>query len=36
MPTFDQTWEKVQASLEKFDVDKVRTEDIARAAVYAA
>ena len=36
MPTFDQTWEKVQTALEKFDVDKIRTEDIARAAVFAA
>lgn len=36
MPTFDQTWEKVQAALEKFDVDKVRTEDIARAAAFSA
>ena len=36
MPTFDQTWEKVQAALEKFDVDKVRTEEIARAAVFVA
>ena len=36
MPSFDQTWEKVQAALEKFDVEKVRSEDIARAAVLAA
>ncbi len=34
--TFDQTWEKVQTALEKFDVDKIRTEDIARAAAFAA
>ena len=33
LPSFDQTWEKVQANLEKFDPDKVKTEDIARAAV---
>ena len=33
LPSFDQTWDKVQASLEQFDVDAVRTEDIARAAV---
>jgi len=36
VPSFDQTWEKVQAALEKFDVDRVRTEDIARAAAFAA
>ena len=36
MPTFDQTWEKVQAALEKFDVEKVRSEDIARAAISSA
>jgi ParB family transcriptional regulator, chromosome partitioning protein len=33
LPSFDQTWEKVQTNLEKFDPDAVRTEDIARAAV---
>lgn len=33
LPGFDHTWEKVQAALEKFDVEKIRTEDIARAAV---
>ncbi len=36
VPTFDQTWEKVQAALEKFDVDTIRTEDIARAAAFTA
>ncbi len=36
VPTFDQTWEKVQAALERFDVDTIRTEDIARAAVFTA
>jgi len=36
MPGFDQTWEKIQAALEQFDVDRIRTEDIARAAVFAA
>jgi ParB family chromosome partitioning protein len=36
LPTFDQTWEKIQAALEKFDVDKIRSEDIARAAAFAA
>jgi len=32
LPTFDQTWEKIQAALERFDVDKIRPEDVARAA----
>ncbi len=36
LPSFDQTWEKVQSSLEKFDVDAIRTEDIARASVLPA
>ena len=36
LPSFDQTWDKVQASLEQFDVDAVRTEDIARSAVASA
>ncbi len=36
LPSFDQTWDKVRSALEKFDVDKVRTEDIARAAVFTA
>ncbi len=36
VPGFDQTWEKVQAALETFDVDKIRTEDIARASVLPA
>lgn len=35
LPNFRQTWEKVRASLEKFDLEKVRTEDIARAAAFA-
>jgi ParB family transcriptional regulator, chromosome partitioning protein len=30
--SFDQTWERVQGALEKFEVEKIRTEDIARAA----
>ena len=33
LPSFDQAWAKVQAALEKFDVDRIRTEDIARAAL---
>src|SRR5574341_17220 len=36
LPPVDQTWEKVQAALETFDVDRIRTEDIARAAAFAA
>jgi ParB family chromosome partitioning protein len=36
LPNFDQTWEKVQAALERFDVDRIRTEDIVRAAAFAA
>ena len=36
LPSFDQAWEKVQANLEKFDPDAVKTEDIARAAVASA
>jgi ParB family chromosome partitioning protein len=36
VPPFDQTWEKVQAALEKFDVDRIRNEDIVRAAAFAA
>ncbi len=36
LPGFDQTWEKVQSALEKFDVDAIRTEDIARASVLPA
>jgi ParB family chromosome partitioning protein len=36
LPSFDQTWEKVQSSLEKFDPDAVKPEEIARAAVASA
>lgn len=36
LPGFDQAWEKVHAALEKFDVDKIRTEDIARASLGPA
>jgi ParB family chromosome partitioning protein len=36
LPSFDQAWEKIQANLEKFDPDSVKTEDIARAAVTSA
>ena len=36
VPTFDQAWEKIQAALDRFDVDKIRSEEIARAAVFSA
>jgi len=36
LPSFDQTWEKVQSSLEKFDPEAVKPEEIARAAVASA
>ncbi|HSD51344.1 MAG TPA: ParB N-terminal domain-containing protein [Candidatus Methylomirabilis sp.] len=36
LPSFEHTWEKVQTALEKFDVDRIRTEDIVRAAAFAA
>lgn len=36
LPGFQETFEKLRQSLEKFDVDKIRMEDIARAAVMAA
>ncbi|MBI2162796.1 MAG: chromosome partitioning protein ParB, partial [candidate division NC10 bacterium] len=32
-PTFEQTLEKLTAALEKFDPERIRLEDIARAAV---
>lgn len=33
LPSFDQTLAKLQAGLEAFDVDKIKNEDIARAAM---
>jgi hypothetical protein len=33
IPGFEEALEKLHRALEKFDVDKIRTEDIARAAV---
>ena len=36
LPSFDQAWEKVQSALERFDTDTIRTEDVARAAVFTA
>ena len=32
VPTFDQTWERIEAGLERFDVEKIRPEDVTRAA----
>ena len=36
LPGFDQTFAKLLASIEAFDVGKVRYEDVQRSAVYAA
>jgi ParB family chromosome partitioning protein len=36
VPSFDQAFEKLTASLEKFDPGAVRMEDVARAAAFAA
>jgi hypothetical protein len=36
LPTFEQTFEKLTAALEKFDPEKIPLEDIARAAVAVA
>jgi ParB family chromosome partitioning protein len=36
LPTFDQTFSKLLAGIEAFDVAKVRYEDVQRAAVFAA
>jgi len=36
IPTFDQTFSRLVAAIEAFDVVKVRYEDIQRAAVFAA
>jgi ParB family transcriptional regulator, chromosome partitioning protein len=36
LPSFDQTFDRLIASLERFDPSKVRQEDIQRAAVFAA
>lgn len=36
LPSFDQTFERLQASLEKFDPGSVRLEQIARASLFAA
>jgi len=36
MPSFDQTFSKLVAAIEGFDVSKVRYEDVQRAAVFSA
>jgi ParB family chromosome partitioning protein len=36
LPSFDQTFSKLLAAIEAFDVAKVRYEDVQRAAVFAA
>ena len=36
LPSFSQTWEKVQGALEQFDVENIRAEDIARAATLTS
>jgi ParB family chromosome partitioning protein len=36
LPSFDQTFERLRESLEKFDPAKVRYDEIARSAVFAA
>jgi ParB family chromosome partitioning protein len=36
LPSFDQTFERLRENLEKFDPAKVRVDEIARSAVFAA
>jgi ParB family chromosome partitioning protein len=36
LPSFDQTFERLQENLEKFDPAKVRYDEVARSAVFAA
>lgn len=36
LPSFDQTFERLRENLEKFDPAKVRLDEIARSAVFAA
>ena len=36
LPSFDQTFTKLRANLEAFDVARVRYEDVQRSAVFAA
>ena len=36
LPSFDQTFKKLRANLESFDISKVRYDDIQRSAIMAA
>jgi ParB family chromosome partitioning protein len=36
LPSFDQTFERLRENLEKFDTAKVRYDEVARSAVFAA
>jgi len=36
LPSFDQTFKKLAANLEAFDIGKVRYEDIQRSAIMGA
>jgi ParB family chromosome partitioning protein len=36
LPSFDQTFERLRENLEKFDPSRVRVDEIARSAVFAA
>jgi ParB family chromosome partitioning protein len=36
LPTFDQTFTRLKAAIEGFDLSKVRYEDVQRSSVYAA
>lgn len=36
VPSFEETFDKLHRALDRFDVDKIRMEDIARAAVISA
>jgi hypothetical protein len=36
LPSFDQTFARLKAAIEAFDVSKVRYEDVQRTAVFAA
>jgi hypothetical protein len=36
LPSFEQTFARLEAAISTFDVAKVRYEDVQRSAVYAA
>jgi hypothetical protein len=36
LPSFEQTFKKLTAALEEFDVNKVRYEDVQRSAIMSA